>query len=79
MNSLTLLSKQMNLTILASLVRGDEELDTLLYKVCIPGGGVIPHIHKALLVRKDVEALPSVAAVTAPGPREPFMEFIHCE
>lgn len=28
-------------------VRGDEELDFLL-KVTIPGGGVLPHIHKSL-------------------------------
>jgi histone H2A len=31
-------------------VRGDEELDTLI-KATISGGGVIPHIHKSLLLQ----------------------------
>jgi histone H2A len=30
-------------------IRGDEELDTFTTRVTIPGGGVIPHIHKALV------------------------------
>eukprot|EP01122_Echinamoeba_exundans_P011782 TRINITY_DN4805_c0_g1_i1.p1 TRINITY_DN4805_c0_g1~~TRINITY_DN4805_c0_g1_i1.p1 ORF type:complete len:305 (+),score=75.30 TRINITY_DN4805_c0_g1_i1:43-957(+) len=30
-------------------IRGDEELDRFTSKVTIPGGGVIPHIHKSLI------------------------------
>jgi histone H2A len=33
-------------------VRGDEELDNLI-KANIAGGGVIPHIHKALIGRSN--------------------------
>eukprot|EP00029_Vermamoeba_vermiformis_P014390 TRINITY_DN950_c0_g1_i2.p1 TRINITY_DN950_c0_g1~~TRINITY_DN950_c0_g1_i2.p1 ORF type:complete len:323 (+),score=76.70 TRINITY_DN950_c0_g1_i2:70-1038(+) len=34
-------------------VRGDEELDTFLKGVTIRGGGVIPHIHKALISKSS--------------------------
>jgi len=61
-------SKQMDLNILEHLVRGDEELDTLLDKVCIPGGGVIPHIHKALVVRKDVQSPSALTSTSVPQP-----------
>ena len=33
-------------------IRGDEELDILI-KGTIAGGGVIPHIHKSLLMKKS--------------------------
>merc|ERR1712146_847728 len=33
-------------------IRGDEELDCLI-KATIPGGGVIPHIHKTLIKKKS--------------------------
>jgi histone H2A len=34
-------------------IRGDEELDTLLKSACVVDGGVIPHIHKSLISKKQ--------------------------
>lgn len=34
-------------------IRGDEELDRLIKKATIAGGGVIPHIHKFLVPGKE--------------------------
>eukprot|EP01095_Lingulamoeba_sp_RSL-Kostka_P018095 TRINITY_DN976_c0_g2_i1.p1 TRINITY_DN976_c0_g2~~TRINITY_DN976_c0_g2_i1.p1 ORF type:complete len:262 (-),score=73.24 TRINITY_DN976_c0_g2_i1:213-962(-) len=34
-------------------IRNDQELDTLLYEVCIPQGGVVPNICNALLPKKN--------------------------
>eukprot|EP00116_Pleurobrachia_bachei_P012370 sb/3472632/ len=36
--------------------RGDEELDTLI-RATIAGGGVIPHIHKSLIGKKEQTTL----------------------
>lgn len=42
-------------------IRGDEELD-LLVRATISGGGVLPHIHKALM-KKGAQQQQQVAVV----------------
>ncbi|KIY48543.1 histone 2A [Fistulina hepatica ATCC 64428] len=41
-------------------IRGDEELD-LLVRATIAGGGVLPHIHKALTASKKKPAEPATS------------------
>jgi len=36
-------------------IKGDEELNTLLYHVVIYGGGVLPAIHRSLLKPEEME------------------------
>jgi hypothetical protein len=66
---------------LALAIRGDEELDALTRGCTIAGGGVMPHIHKALIPSKkeskpkekkekadgDAAAAPTTAAAAAPA------------
>ncbi|VDP95970.1 unnamed protein product [Trichobilharzia regenti] len=41
-------------------IRNDEELNTLLGKVTIAQGGVLPHIQNALLPKKSMEPIKKV-------------------
>jgi len=37
-------------------VRNDAELNTILQEVVIPDGGVLPHIHSALVPKRSGQA-----------------------